>query len=240
MVLLQAALNGQRTKRDHPAVPESPAELQQDAVACAAAGAQAFHIHPRDDLGAERLDSAIVDRAAGALHDAVRWPVSVTTGAWIEGETRRRQALVQHWHEPDSTSVNVAEDGAFDVMRALMGVGIGVEAGVWSVEDAESLMRSGLADRLDRVLIELIDVPPADIVAVADAIHGVLDRARILPPRLQHGGDDGTWIALEDAVRRGVATRIGFEDVLVLPDGTPAVDNAALVVAARTLGAGRD
>ena len=40
-------------------------------------------------------------------------------------------------------------------------------------------------------------------------------------------------------MRRGLDTRIGLEDVLVLPDGSPATDNAALVAAARALGAGR-
>ena len=60
----------------------------------------------------------------------------------------------------------------------------------------------------------------------------------MLAPRLQHGEDDNAWSALEDAVRRGVDTRIGLEDVLVLPDGSWAHDNAALVAAARELGAG--
>jgi uncharacterized protein (DUF849 family) len=237
-VLLQAALNGRRTKRDHAAVPLSPDELQADAIACAAAGAHSFHIHPRNEHGAERLDGAVVDRAAGALHDAVRWPVSVTTGDWIEPETRRRKALVRHWHEPDATSVNVHEEAAFDVMRSIMGLGIGVEAGVWTVEDAEALVRSGLADRVQRILVEPRDTAPHQALDCAAAIHAVLDRARSLAPRLQHGEDATAWPLLEDAIRREVDTRIGLEDVLVLPDGSRAPDNAALVAAARALGAG--
>ena len=62
----------------------------------------------------------------------------------------------------------------------------------------------------------------------------------MLAPRLQHGEDATAWLALEDAVRRGFATRIGLEDVLVLPDGARASGNAALVTAARDLGAGGD
>jgi uncharacterized protein (DUF849 family) len=238
-VLLQAALNGRRTKRDHRAVPLSPDELQADAIACSAAGAHSFHIHPRDEHGRERMDGAVVDRAAGALHDAVRWPVSVTTGDWIEPETRRRKSLVQRWHEPDATSVNVHEEAAFDVMRSIMGLGIGVEAGVWTVEDAEALVRSGLADRVQRILIEPRDTDASDALAVAAAIHAVLDRHRVLAPRLQHGEDASAWPLLEDAVRRDVATRIGLEDVLLLPDGSPAPDNPGLIAAARALGAGR-
>jgi uncharacterized protein (DUF849 family) len=237
-VLLQAALNGRRNRDEHEAVPLTPVELQADAIACGAAGAHAFHVHPRDPSGAERLDPEWVDAAANAVHDVSRWPVSVTTGAWIEGEQRRRVALLSRWTGPDAASVNLSEEGAIDTVRALLGVGIRVEAGVWTLADAELLLRSGVAERMERVLIELQDIAPADVAAAADEIHAVLDRADVLAPRLQHGEEANVWAALEDAVRRGVDTRIGLEDALVLPDGSRAPDNAALVAAARQLGAG--
>lgn len=238
--MLQAALNGGRTKAEHRAVPITAEELQAAGIACAAAGAHAFHLHPRDAAGAERLDAAVVDAAVAALHDVVRWPVSVTTGAWIEAEARRRVTLVRRWREPDLASVNLSEQGAVEVIRALLGAGIGVEAGVWSVADAELLVRCGLADRIDRVLIEAMDVPVSEVAELTRAIHTVLDRGDVIAPRLQHGEDETAWPLLEDAVRRGIDTRVGLEDVLVLPDGSPAADNAALVAAAVALGAGRD
>jgi len=40
---------------------------------------------------------------------------------------------------------------------------------------------------------------------------------------------------VEDAFRRGWATRVGFEDSIYLPDGSVAADNAALVAAAVVL-----
>jgi len=46
--VLQAALNGDRTRAEHAAVPLSAAELARDAAACVAAGAGAIHLHPRD------------------------------------------------------------------------------------------------------------------------------------------------------------------------------------------------
>ncbi|HEV7624036.1 MAG TPA: 3-keto-5-aminohexanoate cleavage protein [Amnibacterium sp.] len=239
-MLLQATLNGPLTKADHPAVPVSAAELRADAEACERAGARAFHVHPRDESGREQLHPDVVDRAVAAVRDGTRWPVGVTTGAWIEGETRRRVAYVQRWHEPDYASVNLSEAGAFDVARAALGAGIGVEAGVWSVEDAEALLVSGLADRITRVLIEPMGGEADVQLAVVAAIHDVLDRGQVTAPRLQHGDGAATWPLLEDAVRRRIDTRIGFEDTLLLPDGTLAPDNAALVAAARALGAGGD
>jgi uncharacterized protein (DUF849 family) len=231
-------LNGRRTRSDHEGVPITPAELQADAFACGRAGAHAFHVHPRDEQGIERLDARWVDAAANAVHDVSRWPVSVSTGAWMDGDQRHRVALLSRWTGPDSASVNLSEDEAIDTMRALMGTGIRVEAGVWTPDDADLLLRSGLSARVERVLIELLDVPAADVAAAAAEIHAVLDRADVLAPRLQHGEGDNTWVTLEDAVRRGVDTRIGLEDVLVLPDGSAASGNAALVAAARELGAG--
>lgn len=219
-------------------MPISPGQLQEDAILCGELGAHGFHVHPRDDEGVERLDPRWVDAAANAVHDVSRWPVSVSTGLWIEGEQRKRVAMLSRWTGPDAASVNLSDDESIDTMRTLLGSGIRVEAGVWTAEDAELLLRSGLADRVERVLVELVDVAASDVVAAADEIHARLDRAAVLAPRLQHGEGDNTWIALEDAVRRGIDTRIGLEDVLVLPDGTPATDNAALVVAARAMGAG--
>ncbi len=237
-MLLQAALNGGRTRADHEAVPLTPQEVRDDVLACAAAGAHAFHVHPRGADGAEHLEAEVVDPAADAVHDAVRWPITVSTGAWIEGDLRRRQALVQRWCGPDGASVNVDEEGAFDLMRTLLGQGTTVEAGVTSVEDAEALVASGLGDRVERVLIELPEMAEAEVPRRADAILAVLDRARLLPPRLLHAEGAAAWPALEEAVRRGLDTRIGLEDVLVLPDGSPASGNAALVAAAVALGAG--
>lgn len=236
--MLQAALNGPFTKSDHPALPVSSAELAEDVAACAKAGAQAFHVHPRDADEEERLEARIVDSVVAAVRGTHGCPVGVSTGAWIEPDIERRAGLVSEWREPDYASVNVSEDGSFEVMQALIEAGVGIEAGVWSVADAEALVTSGVADRTTRVLIEPVDVGRDDALAVISAIHRVLDRHNVAVPRLQHGDGEAVWILLEDAVARGIDTRIGFEDTLLLPDGTRATSNAALVGAARQLGAG--
>jgi len=70
---------------------------------------------------------------------------------------------------------------------------------------------------------------------MVDAIHQILDRADVKAPRLPHGDGELTWILIEDAVRRGLDTRVGLEDTLYLADGSRARNNAALVTAARNL-----
>ncbi|MFL6163932.1 MAG: 3-keto-5-aminohexanoate cleavage protein [Jatrophihabitantaceae bacterium] len=238
-MLLQAALNGAFTKSRHPAIPLTAAELTADALACRQAGAGAFHLHPRDADGIERMAASVVDEVVRTVRHGLGCPVGVTTGVWIEPDLAHRIALVAAWTEPDYTSVNLSEDGSIELIRALLAVGIGVEAGVWTVADAELLVRSGLADRLTRVLVEPLGLSARDALAEVAGIHRVLDAAGIEKPRLQHGDGEATWPLISDAIARGLDTRVGFEDTLLLPDGRPARGNAELVAAARELGAGR-
>lgn len=234
-MLLQAALNGPWTKADHPAVPISAEELARDAVACEAAGAKAIHLHPRDREGDERLDAEVVDHVVSIVRGACGVPVGVSTGAWIEPDVQRRTQLVRAWSSPDYASVNVSEDGALETMRALLDAGVGIEAGVWSVEDARRLADWRLVEDLTRVLVEPVDVDPRGAVALMDDIHRALDHAGIAAPRLQHGDGDATWVLIEDAVRRGLDTRVGLEDTQYDPDGERVASNEALVRHARRM-----
>jgi uncharacterized protein (DUF849 family) len=235
--MLQAALNGDRSAGEHPAVPVAPETLAQDAADCVAAGAQAIHLHPRDGHGHETLDPAVVDAVVRHVKAACGVPVGVTTGAWIEPDLERRLEQIAGWSEPDYSSVNLSEEGAVRVMEALLERGVGIEAGVAGVEDADRLAASGLGGRLTRVLVEPVDADPDAAAGLAAAIHAALDRHGITAPRLQHGDGAATWVLIADAVRRGLDTRVGLEDTVSLPGGSRAEGNAALIAAARAMGA---
>ena len=235
--MLQAAINGDRSAGEHPALPVAPEALAQDAAACVAAGAGAIHLHPRDRRGHETLDPEVVDAVVRHVKAACGVPVGVTTGAWIEPDIDRRVAMVAGWSEPDYSSVNLSEDGAERVMGALLDAGVGIEAGVATVEDAERLAASGLGGRVLRVLVEPVDADPDGAASLVATIHAALDRHEIHAPRLQHGDNAATWVLIADAVRRGLDTRVGLEDVLTLPGGSRADGNPALIAAARAMGA---
>ncbi len=241
-MLLQAALNGARAKTAHAALPASVDELSRDAVACVAAGARAIHLHPRDDSGQESLDAAVVDAVVRQVQAAGGVPVGVTTGAWIEPDLQPRLDLIRAWRAPNYSSVNLSEECALDVMRLLIEIGVGIEAGVSTVEDAALLGKSGLGVQVTRILIEPgeeeVGSSVDDALKLADAIHRELDRFGLTVPRLQHGNGAVTWALLADAVRRGIDTRVGLEDTLYEPSAQPTSGNAALVRAARGLGAG--
>jgi uncharacterized protein (DUF849 family) len=231
--MIQAAVNGDRTRQDYAAVPISIEELVRDAVACRDAGAGAIHMHPHDLAGTERMDADLVNEAAARVRDACGLPVGVTTGEWIEPDVDRRITMIRNWRVPDFASVNLCEIGSLRIMQAMIETGIGIEAGVWTAEDAELLGQSGLGNQVTRVLVEPGEIQVGNDGAAAldlvGAIHAVLDQYEITVPRLQHADGAVTWIVLEDALRRGIETRVGLEDTLQLPDGRITSGNPELV-----------
>lgn len=231
-MLLQAALNGPFTKADHPMIPMSAEELARDAAQCVAAGAGAIHLHPRDREGNERLDPEVVDSVVSVVRRACGVPVGVSTGAWIEPDLPRRLELIRHWTEPDYASVNVCEQGSSEVAQALLEAGVAIEAGVWTPADARALADWKLHHGLLRVLVEPVEVSPADVHTCVRAIHAALDESGIGAGRLQHGDGKAAWLFIDDAVETGRDTRVGFEDTQRRPDGGRASSNAELVNAA--------
>jgi uncharacterized protein (DUF849 family) len=234
--VLKACLNGSRTRDEHPAVPITPEAIAVDAARCAALGVAAVHIHPRDGSGNESLADDWVAAALTAIRSAVPGlPVGISTGAWIEQRPQARTAAVRSWAVlPDFASVNVHEPGADDVAWALYERGIGVEAGLWTV-DAVRSFRSWRAPAI-RLLVECMAAdPPA---ALLDAERMLAELPADAPPVLLHAEGPAVWPMLREAVRRRLHTRIGLEDTLVLPDGSPAPGNPALVAAAVAAGAG--
>jgi uncharacterized protein (DUF849 family) len=166
----------------------------------------------------------------------------VTTGAWIEPDLARRLALVGSWREPDYASVNLSEPGSLEIMETMLRIGVGIEAGVWTVEDAELLGSSGLGARVTRVLVEPGELQVGDdeteALKLVEEIHRTLNRFGLTVPRLQHGDGKVTWVILADSIRRGIDTRIGLEDTVYEPNGEFTTGNEALVQAARAMGAG--
>jgi uncharacterized protein (DUF849 family) len=231
---LKACLNGSRPA---PA-PATPAALAAEAAGAVAAGAEALHLHPRDGAGRESLAAADIAAALTAVRAACPGvPVGVSTGLWMTGgDVRRRADLVRGWTvRPDFASVNAGEPGFGELAALLTAAGIGVEAGVRRPTEVDT----ALGSPLDRVLVEIIGTPAGAAVAAADAILARLDAAGYRGERLVHGEEEACWPLVAHAGRLGLPTRIGLEDTLLHPDGTPATCNADLVRHALTIWTGR-
>jgi uncharacterized protein (DUF849 family) len=228
---LKACINGARTPDQHQNLPVTPDQIAAAAVAAHQAGARAVHMHPKTADGVDSLHAEVVGAAVDAVrHAAPGLPLGVTTGAWALSDPDERLRTVQAWTVlPDFASVNWHEPGSEQLAHLLLSMGLGVEVGIFHAEAAASWAQSEIAAHCMRVMVEL--GPDGDI-ATADDLLGAVSAAGSPAPVLLHGLDESCWPLLEHAGARGVQTRIGMEDTLLLPDGTTAPDNAALVAAA--------
>lgn len=230
--LLQAALNGDRP---HPASPRTTGELAAEARAAVAAGARSLHLHPYDDDGRQTLAAQPCAAALRAVRAACPGvPISLSTSAAVEPDPARRHVLVAAWTDlPDLVTANQGEEGILALCELLLGIGI--EAGLLSLDDARAFVAAGIAPRCARALVEPLDADPDDAVAHADAIERALLGGDVRLEQVHHGDGIASWAVNRRAVPLGHGIRTGLEDTPVLPDGRTASGNGELVAAAATL-----
>lgn len=228
---LQVALNGDRI---HPAVPRTPSAIAEAASSAVGAGAQSVHVHAFDEAGRETLEGAACAEVLRAIRTRVPGiPISLTTSAAIVVNPHARFRLVEAWEElPDLVTANQGERGIVELCRMLLARGVAIEAGLLAEDDAHAFVRSGLAESCRRVLVEPLDADPDVAVRHAAEMEEILRAAGVTTEQVHHGYDIACWAVNVRGLRRGHGIRTGLEDVAVLPDGTPARDNAELVAAA--------
>ena len=158
-------------------------------------------------------------------------PVGLSTAEAIDRDPFARAAAVRAWRQPpDFISVNLSELGWQGIMRAAVHAGIGIEAGLATRADAEEFARSPFVHQVVRALVE-VDGGVEDARTIAELLPAGVSQ-------LWHGYGERTWEVLAAAAAAGVDTRVGLEDVVVLPDGRAAAENTELVAAAVALASG--
>lgn len=230
-IFLQTALNGDRI---HPAAPRTPSAMAEAARAAVDAGAQSVHVHAFDDAGRESLDGVTCARVLRAIRSLCpETPISLTTSATIVRDPGERLRIVEAWKEmPDLVTANQGEAGIVQLCELLFSRGVGIEAGLLSVDDARAFVRSGLAGQCRRVLIEPLDEDTAAALQHAARMEEIVVSAGITLEQVHHGYGIACWAVNRRGLERGHGIRTGLEDITLLPDGKPARDNADLVAAA--------
>jgi uncharacterized protein (DUF849 family) len=138
---------------------------------------------------------------------------------------------VESWEDlPDYVSVNLFEPGSAELCELLARRGVGIEAGVWTIDDARLLLERGLQPL--RVLVETSNGGAADPIAAAAEVDELLVEGGLTVPQLHHGVDADAWEMLDAALARGRDVRIGLEDTTRMPDGSAAPGNAELAAEA--------
>ena len=206
-----------------------------DAEACISSGAGELHIHPRDSDGNESL--TYVDELVRGVRSACPGTlVGVSTGAWIENDIALTRKRIQAWSAlPDYASVNLSETDAPEIFSMLEAKGVGIEAGIATIEDAKRFVSLPQCERVFRVLFEIEEQDLEQADANLHGIEAVLNEAGVKRPILLHGIDSTVWHFVRKARIRRWSTRVGLEDGNRLEDHSVAASNSELVAKAVAL-----
>lgn len=234
-MIVQACINGARPEGYHPSLPLTTDAMIADSEACISSGAGELHIHSRDQDRNESL--AHVDELVRGIRSACPGTlVGVSTGAWIENDIALTRQRIQAWSDlPDYASVNLSETDAPEIFSILEAKGVGIEAGIATVQDAKRFVSLPQRDRVFRVLFEIEEQDLNQAEATLHGIETVLIEAGVQRPILLHGFDATVWHFVREARNRRWSTRVGFEDGCSLEDQSMAVSNAQLVAEAVAL-----
>jgi 3-keto-5-aminohexanoate cleavage enzyme len=236
---------GRRTKADHPALPMTADELAATAAGCLEASASMIHAHVRDRDGGHLLDADTYRAAIAAIRAAAgdRLVIQITSEALGIYSPAEQMAVVRQVR-PEAVSLALREllpdesheAGFAEFLDWLRREKVMPQIILYTPEEA-----SQLAALKARGLIPFEDIPVLYVLGRYTAGQRS-SPADLLPfiapgmPRFGHWsvcafGQRETACVAAGALLGG-HIRVGFENNLLLPDGSPAGDNADLVSAA--------
>ena len=242
-VMIMSAPNGaRRTRRDHPALPTGPGELADCAADLLDAGVSVLHLHVRDAAGGHTLDAHCYRAAIDAIRRRVgsRLILQITTESVGLYEAGQQMALVRELR-PEAASLALrelcpnesAETEAAGFFAGLTRAGTWPQYIVYSPEEFvrfDSLRRRGVfGDEHPFCLLVLgrysenLEGDPNEL----DDMLAEVDERQFPWAVCCFGRHENT--AMKKATELGGHVRIGFENNMLLADGTVARDNTSLI-----------
>ncbi|MCM5681391.1 3-keto-5-aminohexanoate cleavage protein [Schlegelella sp. S2-27] len=242
-VPIGVAPNGaRRTQRDHQALPITPDELAACAEACVAAGASWFHVHVRDDQGGHTLDPGRYRAAFAAIRqrvgtDLVLQMTTEAVGRYSPQEQMDAVDAVQ----PEAVSIAVRELLADEALlprvaaflEGLRQAGTAVQFIVYDPADLQRLVSLHAVGGPLRGCPEVLFVLGSYASRRAGHPLDLLPMLGVLPPHWSWSAcafGPTELACLSAAATLGGGVRLGFENNVHLPDGSPAPDNAVQVI----------
>lgn len=245
-LIVTAAVTGSApTKDQNPAVPYSPAEIADETIRAAEAGAAIVHIHVRDpETGAPAFERHLFAEAVERIRARSEILINLTTSGFnIQTEDVGRARLMPLELDPDLCSLDVGslnfrggrvfinpEDWVEMAAREMRSAGIKPEVEAFDlghVRQAKELIKKGLLE--DPPYFQLC-------LGVSWGIEGDLASLLEMVKRLPEGCQ---WSALGvgpaqlpinvHTMMMGGHVRVGFEDNLYLAKGAKADSNARFV-----------
>jgi len=252
VVVTVAPTGAEVTRADNAALPHTPAEIAEDVLACAEAGASVCHLHVREEDGSPSSRVELFVEAVARIRERSPIITMVSTGGavWMPMEERMTGLEAR----PDlagveTGSMNFGEDAfvtvpsdARRVVERAGELGIGLEAEMFDVGHVVAGVRMLERGELPSPLrANVVFGVPGGIDATPEGLEAML---RPLPAGTHWsitavGRHQRRMLAL--ALLRGAGgIRVGFEDGVYLRRGLLASSNAELVADAaelvRTLG----
>jgi 3-keto-5-aminohexanoate cleavage enzyme len=240
---IMVAPNGaRRGKADHPALPVTIREIVASAAACFAAGAGGIHAHVRDAEGQHVLDAGLYAELMAELARVVPgMAVQITTEAVGRYSPAEQRALVARLR-PASVSVALREitaDPDSRLTRAFFHdcaeASIAVQHILYSAEDVDQLAQL-IAQRIVPAaplqILHVLGRYTAGQRSTPTDLYAPLARQRAEGLKADWAvcafGPTETACLLA-AWREGGKARIGFENNLLMADGSLAASNAERV-----------
>ncbi len=241
---IMVAPNGaRRGKGDHPLLPISTDEIVATAIACHEAGADALHLHVRDDDGQHSLDAGRYLETLDELCRSVpNMRVQITTESAGIFDVSTQLKCLEHV-QPDWASISVREMArdphlAQRVYATCAEHGIEVQHILYDTKDA-ALLRQWQSMEIVRAGQDAV------LFVLGRYAEGQISTPRDLDPFLSDTSRPRDWMVcafgpdehscLLAAAKSGGAVRVGFENSLMTNDGQVHSDNAASVSALRNL-----
>ena len=237
--IMVAPTGARRSHADHPALPITLSEILETAVACHAAGADALHLHIRDDAGAHSIDAARYREALDALaHAAPNLLVQITTEAVgvysVADQLDCLSRLRPAWASISVREVARDTDLAPRLYATCAASGTRVQHIAYDAADLDLLhdwQARGIvrADQTD--ILCVLGRYSAGQISVPGDLDGFVTHLGPKGGRMVCAFGPQEHDCLTAAARIGFDLRVGFENSLTCADGTPHSDNAASVAA---------
>jgi len=241
-IVMSAPNGARRDKADHSGIPLSPRELAENAQAILDSGASILHLHVRGESEQHTLDPQRYRAAISAVRDRVgnRLVIQITTEACGIYSAEQQMAVVKEL-KPEAVSIALRElipdpdivgDASrfFEWLQSNKVVPQYILYSPQEVEWFEGLRQRGIFDD---------DLPFVLFVLGRYGTNEYGDPGDIDAYRRALGNERIPWAVCcfgprEDEVAQYAATagghaRVGFENNLLMPDGSEAPDNAVLV-----------
>ena len=257
--LISVAPNGARKLRaDHPALPLSPEDIAADAAACLAEGAGLLHLHVRDAEGRHSLSTDAYKAAIKAVREQTGNGLIIQITTESAGVfDRSTQIAVVESVRPEACSVALRElspNGSQEEVATYRQFladcrreSVWVQHILYDADDVRrfsDLRADGVyGDELPFILLVIgryRSEPQSDTPELRAMLDALDESPDATPVWAACAFGQGETNLLSEAARSGGHVRVGFENNLLMADGSLARSNAARVkevaAALRSLG----